>query len=165
MLQHNIWSIYVPWPANNDPFYYNFSTSLLKLLLFPVSLTPERTESKTPWNAYPGSGPRLLSGPLAPSCEFMKVVNILAKCTSDIFLSLKKFFSFSFRKNKFLRGELQLNGILSFISNLKWCSQALPMPSPRRIRLRSSFAEASEDSFGRAGWLLISYKLYHIRPR
>jgi hypothetical protein len=47
----------------------------------------------SPWNAYPGSGSSLLSGPLAPSCGSIKVQILLVKCFSDIFLFINKIFN------------------------------------------------------------------------
>jgi hypothetical protein len=44
----------------------------------------------SPWNAYAGTGPNLLSGPVAPSCGYMKVKILFVKSSSNIFLSVKK---------------------------------------------------------------------------
>ena len=44
----------------------------------------------SPWNAYVGTGPNKLSGPLAASCGYMNAKILFARSSLNIFLSLKK---------------------------------------------------------------------------
>ena len=79
--------------VNSKSGFRRIYTILDKRKRVIYTLTPERMELISPWNAYHGFGSRVLSGPLAHSRGYIEVKNELADCSSDIFLSIKKNFN------------------------------------------------------------------------